>query len=98
VWTLVSFDRSQVGPESWQLNAKSSGVNQERIPSRSSRIRPEEKTTEWAIKYDARIVGLACVDMQLNQASGGDGGESIETFEGERSIGGGSVSWPVKRW
>jgi hypothetical protein len=27
--------------------------------------------------------------MQLNQASGGGGGEGIETFEGSKSIGGG---------
>ena len=62
------------------------------------RIRPEEKTTEWAIPDDASILcaGLACVDMQLNQATGGDGGESIETFEGEKSIGGGSVSMACK--
>lgn len=62
------------------------------------RIRPEEKTTEWAIPHDARIVcaGLACVDMQLNHASGGDGGEGIEAFEGETSIGGGSVSMACK--
>lgn len=58
---------------------------------RRVRIRPEEKTTEWAIPHDASIIcaGLACVDMQLNQATGGDGGEGIETFEGEKSIGGG---------
>lgn len=62
------------------------------------RIRPEEKTTEWAIPHDARIIcaGLACVDMQLNSASGGDGGEGIETFAGEKSIGGGSVSMACK--
>ncbi|CAB9506624.1 Inositol-3-phosphate synthase [Seminavis robusta] len=62
------------------------------------RIRPEEKTTEWAIPHDARIIcaGLACVDMQLNHATGGDGGEHIETFAGEKSIGGGSVSMACK--
>lgn len=62
------------------------------------RIRPDEKTTEWAIPHDARVIcaGLACVDMQLNHASGGDGGEGIETFEGEKSIGGGSVSMACK--
>ena len=56
------------------------------------------KTTEWAIPDDASIIcaGLACVDMQLNSATGGDGGESIETFEGEKSIGGGSVSMACK--
>jgi myo-inositol-1-phosphate synthase/sugar/nucleoside kinase (ribokinase family) len=79
-------------------NAKSGGIKRDNSVKKRVRIRPEEKTTEWAIKYDARIVcaGLACVDMQLNQASGGDGGESIETFEGERSIGGGSVSMACK--
>lgn len=62
------------------------------------RIRPEEKATEWAIPHDASIVcaGLACVDMQLNNATGGDGGEAIESFEGEKSIGGGSVSMACK--
>lgn len=51
----------------------------------------EEKAAEWVIPYDARVIcaGLACVDMQLNQATGGDGGEGIETFQGETSIGGG---------
>jgi myo-inositol-1-phosphate synthase len=45
----------------------------------------------WSIPHNAKIVcaGLACVDMQLNQATGGDGGEGIETFQGETSIGGG---------
>mmetsp|Transcript_35226 Transcript_35226/g.81497 ORF Transcript_35226/g.81497 Transcript_35226/m.81497 type:complete len:92 (-) Transcript_35226:1975-2250(-) len=58
---------------------------------RRVRIRPEEKATEWAIPNDVGIIcaGLACVDMQLGRATGGDGGESIETFEGETSIGGG---------
>ncbi len=61
------------------------------------RIRSEEKTTEWAIPHDANIIcaGLACVDMQLIQATG-NGGESIDTFEGEKSIGGGSVSMACK--
>jgi len=65
---------------------------------RKVRIRAEEKTTEWAIPNDASIIcaGLACVDMQLNQATGGDGGEAIETFQGEKSIGGGSVSMACK--
>lgn len=51
----------------------------------------EEKEVEWAIPHDARVIcaGLACVDMQLNQATGGDGGEGIESFQGENSIGGG---------
>jgi myo-inositol-1-phosphate synthase/sugar/nucleoside kinase (ribokinase family) len=79
-------------------NAKSGGIKRENSTKKRVRIRPEEKTTEWAIPHDARIVcaGLACVDMQLNQASGGDGGESIETFEGEKSMAGGSVSMACK--
>lgn len=78
--------------------SKIGGLKRENSVKKRVRIRPEEKTTEWAIPHDARIVcaGLACVDMQLNQASGGDGSERIETFEGERSIGGGSVSMACK--
>ena len=34
--------------------------------------------------------------MQLINATGGDGGEAIESFEGEKSIGGGSVSMACK--
>jgi myo-inositol-1-phosphate synthase len=62
------------------------------------RIRSVEKTAEWAIPHDASIIcaGLACLDMQLENATGGGGGEQIETFEGERSIGGGSVSMACK--
>eukprot|EP00522_Entomoneis_paludosa_P008807 CAMPEP_0172449020 /NCGR_PEP_ID=MMETSP1065-20121228/7853_1 /TAXON_ID=265537 /ORGANISM="Amphiprora paludosa, Strain CCMP125" /LENGTH=1122 /DNA_ID=CAMNT_0013200619 /DNA_START=161 /DNA_END=3529 /DNA_ORIENTATION=- len=61
------------------------------------RIRPDEKATEWAIPHNAAIIcaGLACVDMQLFHATGG-GGEQIESFQGERSIGGGSVSMACK--
>lgn len=79
-----------------ELNAQALAACQAREDAkkeikRKVRIRPEEKTTEWAIPNDASIVcaGLACVDMQLNSATGGDGGESIETFQGETSIGGG---------
>ena len=62
------------------------------------RIRPGEKATEWAIPHDASIVcaGLACVDMQLNNATRGAGGEEIESFNGEKSICGGSVSMACK--
>jgi myo-inositol-1-phosphate synthase len=74
-------------------NAKGGHSEKKRV-----RIRPGEKATEWAIPHDASIVcaGLACVDMQLNDATGGDGGEAIESFEGEKSIGGGSVSMACK--
>ncbi len=58
----------------------------------------EDIGTEWAIPNNAAIIcaGLACVDMQLLSATGGDGGESIETFAGEKSMGGGSVSMACK--
>jgi myo-inositol-1-phosphate synthase len=46
---------------------------------------------DWVIPGDAGIIcaGLGCVDMQLNDATGGGGGEGIETFAGETSMGGG---------
>ena len=71
--------------------SKSSKQRDSITGKRRVRIRPEEKTTEWAIPNDARIIcaGLACVDMQLCNSTGGDGGEGIETFAGEKSIGGG---------
>jgi myo-inositol-1-phosphate synthase/sugar/nucleoside kinase (ribokinase family) len=74
------------------------GIKRENSVKKRVRIRPGEKATEWAIPHDASIIcaGLACVDMQLNRATGGDGGEVIETFEGEKSIGGGSVSMACK--
>lgn len=74
-----------------------SGSNGETAKKRV-RIRPDEKVSEWVIPRDASIIcaGLACVDMQLNNASGGYGGEGIESFEGEKSIGGGSVSMACK--
>lgn len=66
------------------------GRHQRRVRIRASEDQ-ETTTMEWAIPQEARIVcaGLGCVDMQLNQATGGDGGEGIETFDGEKSIGGG---------
>jgi hypothetical protein len=44
--------------------------------------------------------GLACVDMQLNQATGNGsgGGESIETFEGEGVLAVGVSAWHAKPW
>lgn len=58
----------------------------------------EQADAEWTIPLNARVIcaGLACVDMQLNEATGGDGGEGIETFQGETSIGGGSVAMACK--
>lgn len=77
---------------------KGGRIGRESSMKKRVRIRPEEKTTEWAIPHDARIIcaGLACVDMQLNSATGGGSGEGIESFEGEKSIGGGSVSMACK--
>lgn len=85
--------QAQAACDTKTLRRGGSSVKKKRV-----RIRPEEKTTEWAIPHDARIIcaGLACVDMQLGQATGGDGGEGIETFQGEKSIGGGSVSMACK--
>lgn len=89
-----------------ELNSQVMSACKSRNSSRSNkdfqkkrvRIRAEEKAAEWAIPADARVMcaGLACVDMQLNHATGGDGGENIETFQGEKSIGGGSVSMACK--
>jgi myo-inositol-1-phosphate synthase len=92
---MVELDRQVRAAH--QSRQRTCGLKRENSKKRV-RIRPEEKTTEWAIPHDARIVcaGLACVDMQLNQATGGQGGESIEVFEGESSIGGGSVSMACK--
>ncbi len=80
------LDREVLAAHEAKLSRRKDPVSKKRV-----RIRPEEKRTEWAIPHGARIIcaGLACVDMQLNQASGGDGGEGIESFEGEKSIGGG---------
>lgn len=60
---------------------------------------PQEHScnTEWAIPHPRVIcAGLACVDMQLHQATSSGELESIETFCGETSIGGGSVSMATK--
>ena len=77
--------------------AKNGGSHEQSI-KRHVRIRSSEKTAEWAIPDNASIIcaGLACVDMQLDHATGGGTGENIETFEGEKSIGGGSVSMACK--
>lgn len=89
---------SQMENLKWQIEAAAS-TNQKSDVKKRVRIRPEETTTEWAIPHDASIIcaGLACVDMQLHHATtSGGGGESIETFQGETSIGGGSVSMACK--
>lgn len=81
--------------------AATSGGRKMTAGKRSVRIkegRMEEKVTEWAIPNNANIItaGLACVDTQLLNATCADGGESIETFVGEKSMGGGSVSMACK--
>jgi sugar/nucleoside kinase (ribokinase family) len=52
----------------------------------------------WIIPSASSIVcaGLACVDMQLLCATSGNGTEAIETFSGEKTTGGGSVSMACK--
>jgi myo-inositol-1-phosphate synthase len=78
--------------------AKNGGISHDYSVKRHVRIRSTEKSAEWAIPGNASIIcaGLACVDMQLHHASGGGTGENIETFEGEKSIAGGSVSMACK--
>ena len=78
--------------------AKKRGKGHEHSIRRHVRIRSTEPTAEWAIPNNASIIcaGLACVDMQLDRATGNGTGENIETFEGEKSIGGGSVSMACK--
>jgi myo-inositol-1-phosphate synthase len=46
---------------------------------------------DWNIPHNVSVLcaGLACVDMELNNASGGHGGEAIETFTGVTYVGGG---------
>ena len=92
---LSAARESKSKPQASPIGGSAGGNNGKK---KRVRIRPEEKTSEWAIPHNASIIcaGLACVDMQLNQASGGHGGEAIETFEGEKSIGGGSVSMACK--
>jgi len=57
------------------------------------------KDAEWIVPPQCSTVicaGLACVDMQLNDSTGGQGGEAIETFKGVQYIGGGSVAMACK--
>jgi myo-inositol-1-phosphate synthase len=87
---VLAAHESKVGHKVVGASSTPSGLASAK---RRVRIRAEDEETiaEWAIPNDARIIcaGLACVDMQLNEATGGDGGEGIETFQGEKSIGGG---------
>ena len=78
-------------------NEARNGFRSENFVKKRVRIRRGDKSAEWVIPYNSRIIcaGLACVDMQLKNATGG-GGEGIESFEGEQSIGGGSVAMAVK--
>ncbi|GAX22096.1 hypothetical protein FisN_6Hh344 [Fistulifera solaris] len=85
-----------------ELDAQAMAANESRGSGKDAgkrvRIITNEKAkTEWAVPEGGVIcAGLACVDMQLNNATGGDGGEGIESFQGEKSIGGGSVSMACK--
>jgi myo-inositol-1-phosphate synthase len=84
---VIAAHESKVGHKMVGF-ANSAGFEKRRVRIRAE---DEERTVEWAIPNNARIIcaGLACVDMQLNDATGGDGGEGIETFQGEKSVGGG---------
>lgn len=75
-------------------NSRHSTTSMSRQPQQARRVRIQSDdavSAEWTIPGEARVIcaGLGCVDMQLNDATGGDGGEGIETFQGEKSIGGG---------
>lgn len=89
---MQELDTQAIAAHNSRMLNRESSMKKKRV-----RIRPEEKASEWAIPHDASVIcaGLACVDMQLNQATG-SGGEGIESFEGEKSIGGGSVSMACK--
>ena len=82
---VVAAHESKVGHK---LSGPLAAASKRRVRIRSEE---EESVAEWAIPNSSRVIcaGLACVDMQLNDATGGDGGEGIETFQGEKSIGGG---------
>lgn len=88
--------------ESSSGKKKSSSINEAVTSKRAVKFKSKELEesllTEWAVpdNYGVICAGLACVDMQLLSATGGDGGESIETFKGEQSVGGGSVSMACK--
>jgi len=86
--------KSQVLAAQQKTSGGSSALPPKSQPAQDRRFRIRADggvASEWAIPGDARIIcaGLGCVDMQLNDATGGDGGEGIETFQGEKSIGGG---------
>jgi len=82
-----------------QLTAQALDANRASKPvvkSRNQEGAPLGST--WSVPSNTSVIcaGLACVDMQLGQATGGGGGEGIDTFQGETSIGGGSVSMACK--
>jgi hypothetical protein len=87
---FASLDGGGGGNDTNKDSSSSDVTNKRRVRIRAGE-EEKNKIVEWAIPHDARVIcaGLACVDMQLNQATGGDGGEGIETFQGENSIGGG---------
>ena len=70
--------RHQLSVANKNKTSNTSGKKEKRVRIRN--CSPAERaTTEWAIPSDFSIVcsGLACVDMQLNRATGGSGGTYI---------------------
>jgi myo-inositol-1-phosphate synthase len=65
-----------------QTSTSDSAISANTIPSNVEWMIPSERST-------VICAGLACVDMQLNSSTGGQGGEAIETFKGVHYIGGG---------
>lgn len=70
--------------------------HKKQVRIRSTTDRQYRRDVEWSVPDDAAVVcaGLACVDMQLHHATRNTGGseETIESFRGETSVAGGSVS------
>jgi len=86
-------DRSSI------LTPAAKNANAPNAPNSSCRSSSNASlNSDWSIPSDVSIVcaGLACVDMELNDATGGSGGEAIETFKGVTYICGGSVSMACK--
>ncbi len=93
---VMTASNSKSSKKSYQ-DESAIGTSKSRVKFKESQVM-EDVVTEWSIPNNASIIcaGLACVDMQLLGATSGDGMESIETFEGEKSMGGGSVSMACK--
>lgn len=94
---MQELDNQVISAASGGKDKSSIGGNHTKRSVKFKENEVDEVLTEWAIPNNTGIIcaGLACVDMQLINATGA-GGEAIESFAGEKSMGGGSVSMSVK--